>query len=201
MIRALSLLPLFALGACSDVEGDDHDHNENEVITTVRLSFRPVGGGDATIYVWADPENDGDPVIDPISLSDATDYVLEAAFLNELEDPAEDLTIEVADESDEHQVFLVGSGVEGPATGENPDAVVGVAYDDEDASGDPIGLVHSVETLGAGDGELTVVLRHLPPEDGAVVKGPGLAETVAEQGFAAIGGDDDVNVTFPISVE
>ena len=33
-------------------------------------------------------------------------------FLNELEDPAEDITEEVEDESDQHQVFFTGTAAE-----------------------------------------------------------------------------------------
>jgi hypothetical protein len=197
-------------GGCTDVEKDkdgDHDH-ENEVITTVALTFTPAGGGAATTFEWADPENDGSPVIDDIALEDASGdgthaaqtYGLTVKFLNGLEDPAEDITAEVEDESDQHQVFFTGTGVEGPATGENAAAVVSQSYDDEDAGGLPVGLSNTFTTLALGSGELTVTLRHLPPEDGNDVKVAGTAEDVAEGGFEAIGGTTDASVTFPIEV-
>jgi hypothetical protein len=201
MTRATWILPpLLLLGACGDVKDPDDD-NEVEVITTVQLLLEPTDGTDATTFTWADPENDGAPVIDDLVLADATDYVLRVSFLNELEDPAEDITAEVEDESDQHQVFFTGSAVQGPATGTNPDAVVEHAYGDLDANGNPIGLDNTLVTLGTGSGQLTVTLRHLPPESGADVKVSGLAETVASDGFGAIGGDDDASVTFPLTVE
>lgn len=197
------LLPLLALAmiACKDV-GEEGTENENEVITTVELEFVPVGGGDAVIASWADPENDGSPVITPIELSDASDYTLSVAFLNELADPAEDITAEVEDEGAEHQVFFTGAGVSGPAAGDNAGALISQAYADQDENGLPIGLVNDIVTLAAGSGgELTVSLRHMPPESDAAVKVAGVAEQVAAGGFESIGGDNDVQVTFELNVQ
>jgi hypothetical protein len=197
------LVPLLALvvTACGD-PGDDHDHDhDNEVITTVALTFTPSGGGSALRFAWADPESDGSPVIDAIVLADADDYDVTVAFLNELEDPAEDITEEVADESDQHQVFFTGSSVEGPATGDNAAAVVTQAYADKDVNGLPVGLENTFTTDAAGSGELTVTLRHMPLESGNAVKVAGVAEDVADGGFGSIGGDNDVQVTFDLTVE
>jgi hypothetical protein len=197
VFAALLALPM---GACDDVENPD-SHPEGELITTVALTFAPVGGGDPLVFHWADPEGDGAPLVDAITLDDAADYTLSVAFLNEIEQPSEDITAEIEDEADEHQVFFTGSAVTGPATGPNPDAVIEHAYADQDPNGDPVGLDNTITTLGAGTGELTVTLRHLPAEDGQPVKGPGLAEEVAADGFGAIGGEDDVQVSFPLTVE
>jgi hypothetical protein len=194
-------LSLILSGACGDVEKDhDHDH-ENEVITTVALTFTPAMGGDPLAFEWADPEADGSPVIDEIILSDADDYAVTVSFLNGLESPAEDITEEVRDESDEHQVFFTGSGVSSEATGENAAAVVQFAYADEDANGSPVGLEADVTTLMPGAGELIVTLRHMPAEGGEPVKTASTAADVAGDGFSSIGGSNDVQVTFPISVE
>lgn len=193
-------LPLLALGACKDAE-DPHGHDENEVITTVVLTFTPTGGGGSLEFTWADPEDDGSPVIDDVTLSDAADYDLTIQFLNELASPAEDLTEEVADESDEHQVFVLGSAVQGPATGDSAGAVITHRYDDADGNGDPIGLANGVETIMPGSGELQIVLRHLPPENDTPVKTATLADDVATGGLSAIGGSTDADVSFDLTVE
>lgn len=189
-----------ALAACADVKGVGSP-NDQEVVTTVALAFAPAGGGDPIVARWADPENDGAPVVDEIVLADGADYDVSVSFLDELEDPPEDLTAEVADEGDQHQVFFTGSAVESPATGPAAGAVVVQAYADEDANGNPLGLENTFATRGPGAGDLVVVLRHLPEQDGAPQKTAGLAEDVADGGFSAIGGDDDANVTFHLSVE
>lgn len=196
------IAPMFLLfaTACGDVESPEGEE-ENEVITTLVLTFTPVAGGDALEFSWADLENDGNPVIDDIVLSDADDYDVTVGFLNELEDPAEDITLEIQNEADEHQIFFTGTAVQGPATGTNASAVVEHAYADADADGLPVGLDNTFTTLGDGSGELTVTLRHLPPENGEAVKVSGLADTVASDGFGAIGGDNDVQVTFALEVQ
>jgi hypothetical protein len=193
-------LPLLTLGACKDAEAP-HGHDENEVITTVVLTFTPAGGGAALEFTWADPEDDGSPVIDDVTLSDAADYDLTIQFINELASPSEDITEEVADESDEHQVFVLGSAVQGPATGDSAGAVITHSYDDTDGNGDPIGLANSVETIMPGSGDLQIVLRHLPPENDSPVKTATLADDVATGGLSAIGGSTDADVTFDLTVE
>ncbi len=188
------------LVACDDVKNPG-DENPEEVITTVVLDFTPSGGGDALSFSWADPENDGDPVIDAITLADADDYDLRVSFLNELEDPAEDITVEVEEEGDEHQLFFTGSAVESLATGDNASAVITQTYEDTDGNGFPVGLDSSVLTLGVGSGELTVTLRHLPPEDDVAVKTGTLAEDAASGGLDGLPGETDVSVTFDLTVE
>lgn len=202
MMNLSRIAPMFLVfaTACGDVENPEGEE-ENEVITTLVLTFTPVAGGDALEFSWADVENDGNPVIDDIALSDADDYDVTVSFLNELEDPAEDITLEIQDEDDEHQIFFTGTAVQGPATGTNASAVVEHAYADSDADGLPVGLDNTFTTLGTGSGELTVTLRHLPPENGEAVKVSGLADTVASDGFGAIGGDNDVQVTFALDVQ
>ncbi len=199
--RVMPLVLLFT-GACKDVEEHDHHDHDHEVITTVELIFSASDGSGDLVYVWADPEDDGDPVIDDIVLSSATaDYQLSVHFWNELEDPAEEITGEIGDEAEEHQVFFTGTGVEGPATGTNPDAVMTHAYADTDGEGLPVGLLNDVTTLQVGTGQLEVTLRHLPFENDEPVKAEGMAEDVASGGFGAIGGDNDIQVTFNIEVE
>lgn len=194
-------LSTFLLAACADVE-DAHDHaHEHELITTVVLTFTPLAGGTPLTFRWADPEGDGSPEIDDISLADADDYDLSISFLDEQEDPAEDLSAEIADEADEHQVFLTGTGVEGPATPENAAAIVAHAYADEDADGRPLGLQSTIATRGVGSGTLVVTLQHLPAQDGSPQKVDDLAEEVAASGLGALPGEADVSVTFPLIVQ
>lgn len=194
------VLPLSLLAACADVANPD-EVNEEEVITTVALTFTPASGGAAIEAAWADPENDGSPVIDDIVLSDADDYTLAVSFLNEIEDPPEDITEEVDAESDQHQVFFTGTAVESPATGENTSAVISQAYDDTDANGFPIGLASSVATLSVGSGTLTVTLRHLPPENDTPVKTGTLADDVAAGGIESLPGETDAAVDFAVQVQ
>jgi hypothetical protein len=196
---AVAATAVASTGCGSD--GDDHDHgNEQEVITTVILTFTPAGGGAAIVAVADDPDGDGGdpPVIDDVALFEGTSYDVTVAFENRLEDPAEDITAEVADEAEDHQVFFTGTAVNGPAS-DRPTAGLTHAYADEDANGLPIGLASTIDVVGAG-GELTITLRHLPPVNDVAAKTATTAADVAAGGFAAIGGTTDAQVTFEVAV-
>ncbi len=184
--------------ACGDDHDHDHDH-ENEVITTVSLTFTPTGGTVQT-FEFDDPDGDGGdaPTIDDIDLA-AGDYTLSVTFSNKLEDPPEDITAEISDEGDEHQLFFTGTAVDGPATN-NAGAAIGQAYSDMDMDGLPIGLSNDIVAV-AGTGDLTLTLRHMPPVNDQAVKVDGLAGQVASGGLSSIGGSSDVSVTFSVTVQ
>lgn len=188
-----------ALAGCPNVEDPDQDVNPEEVITTVKLTFTPDGGGEALAFSFADPEGDGSPVIDDVVLDNGTAYTMAVAFLNELENPAEDITAEVDEESDEHQVFVYGSGVSGPATGDNATALVTHAYADTDANDLPVGLSNTITATTAGTAELKVMLRHLPVENDTAQKVADLAAQLAAGD--TLPGEPDADVTFPLVVE
>lgn len=192
-------LPLIlALAGCADTTRPA-DLHEGEVITTVGLRFVPTDGGAEVVATWTDPEGDGAPVVDPIVLDVASDYELQISFRDELSQPPEDLTDEIAAEAEEHQVFATGTAVQGPATGENAEAIVTQAYLDADADGFPVGLLHAITPIGPGSGELVLTLRHLPVEGGVPVKTGSLALDLAAG--RALPGDIDAVVTFAVTVE
>jgi hypothetical protein len=198
--------------ACADVEDHHHDHDHNHgLITTVNLTFTAVGedGSEGMTFTWSDPESDGDPEIDDIVLSDASDedshetqeYLVDIELWNDLEEPVENVTAEIATANDEHQFFFTGSAVSGPATGENTEAIVEHGYADSDSMGFPVGLENTISTIALGEGQLVLTLRHLPPENDEAVKTADLAAEVASGGFGSIGGDTDIQIEFDMTVE
>jgi hypothetical protein len=197
----LTLFPVVLLGlaACGDTETPE-EQNAEEVITTVELAWVPATGGEAVVTTWDDADGDGTPAVDTVTLTTGTTYAVSVRFLNALESPAEDITTEVAAESDQHQVFFTGTGVEGPGSASSG-AVLRHAYADTDPNGLPVGLENTVEALVVGSGELVVTLQHLPEEGGVAVKVAGLAEGVASGGFSSIPGEADASVGFPVTVE
>ena len=106
----LCLLPFALLIGCGDDVGntesdgstDGIEVNPNEVMTTVKLTFTPTSGGESFVATWADPENDGSPVIDDLTLTNGETYTVSVEFLNELVDPTVNVTPEIQDEMDEH---------------------------------------------------------------------------------------------------
>lgn len=197
-------MALMTLGACDDVEGDDgHGHSHDHgAITTVELVFTPQSGGQEEVFAWSQPGGEGsnEIYIDDIVLDDEVDYDLSIQFINDLEDPAEDITEEVREEDDEHQLFFTGTVIGGPAS-ESDAPVVTQAYTDSDSEGLPVGMENTMTTDQVGSGELTVTLQHMPPENDQAVKVAGLAEEVASKGTSALPGSADFEIVFNIDVE
>jgi len=196
----LSLLGVLAVSvaACGDDGGTE---NPEEVITTVTLTFTPMGGGTTVTASVDDPDGPGGnaPTIDPVNLANGKTYATTVRFLNKLETPPEEITTEVMDESDVHQVFFTGTGVKGPATS-NTTGPLTHTYGDMDANGFPLGLTNTI-VAATGTGPLTITLRHMPPVNDTPVKTGTLADTVKTGGIAALPGDTDVNVTFTATVQ
>jgi hypothetical protein len=192
---ALTLGPI-AVG-CSDGGGSG---NEQEVFTTVSLTFTPIGGGAPVVAAFKDGDGDGGnaPTVDPINLAAGKQYTTTVTFLNELEVPAADISLEVKDEGDQHQLFFTGTGVNGPASNQ-PSAALTHTYADMDINGLPLGLLNNFATV-AGTGVLTVTLRHMPPVNDKPAKIAGAADTVKASGLNAIGGETDVSVNFAVTV-
>ena len=184
----------FALAmACSDVKDDhDHHHHDHELITTLVLDFEATDGSESFSAVWADADQSGNPVVDDIVLTDGLTYNVMVSVLNELEEPAEDITEEIADEADEHQVFFTGGAV---------GSLVSQSYLDSDSSGLPLGLENEFAVLSTGSDTLKVTLRHMPKESGQSIKEEGLAEQALSDGIGSLPGDSDVSVDFSLSVE
>lgn len=197
-MKKLPLL-LVALAACGDPGDGTGGDNEQEVITTVQLTFTPAGGV-PLVFEFDDPDGDGGSpgTADPIELPAGASYTVDVAFINGLGTVPEDITLEVADEATEHQVFFTGTAVNGPATA-NTSAPLVHSYADMDANGLPIGLTNTIATQ-AGSGTLTVTLQHMPPEQ-PPAKSADTTEAVKSGGFSAIGGEPDAKVDFPVTVQ
>lgn len=209
MKLVLTLLAFTFLTACGDDVGnadsnggsDGIEFNPNEVMTTIKLTFTPASGGESFVVTWADPENDGSPVIDDMTLTNGESYTVGVEFMNELVDPSVDVTPEIRDEKDEHQVFFTGTAVEGPCHTSNPDAVVEHAYDDADSNGFSIGLTNTFTAKAAGTGVLSVLLRHMPPINGEAVKTGTLADVIDSGRITDLPGTTDINVDFNVTVQ
>lgn len=180
----LALLASSAFAACKkDKEDDQHDHNEEELITTVELHFHQVGGGEHKHFTWRDIDGDGGnpPVIVADTLTAGLAYDVGIELLNESVSPAQSYTAEILAESAEHQFFFQVAGAD-----------VTVAYNDTDGNGYPLGLA-TIWTVGAGSsGAIVLTLRH-EPNKGA----PG----VNAGDITNAGGETDIATEFPLVVE
>ena len=176
---ALFLSTSLVFTSCSN---DDAPVNEEEVITTVIVTL--TSGGETITLTSKDLDGDG-PNAPEVTVSGNlianTVYTGSTRFLNELEDPADEITDEVEEEGAEHQVFYQLLSSLGTVT-----------YTDTDVDGRPIGLSFTLTTGStAGTGNLTVTLRHEPNKT---------ASGVASGDITNAGGSTDAQVTFPLQV-
>lgn len=140
--------------------------------------------GDVVTAIFRDLDGPGgnDPELTNPTLSANSSYTVTLAFLNEQENPAEDITAEVREEDEEHQVFFFrGQGLNIVQT-----------YDDTDANGFPLGLTSTLTTAAASSGTYTVVLVHEPIKDAA---------GVSEGNLNNAGGEEDIRVAFTMTIE
>lgn len=176
---ALLVIPVLFSTSCSN---DDAPVNEEEVITTVTTTL--VGGGQTITLTSRDLDGDGPnaPIVTVSgNLVAGTTYTGSTTFLNELESPAEDITVEVEEEGADHQVFY-----------QLPSSIGTVTYTDTDANGRPIGLNFTLVAGTSGStGTLTVTLRHLPNKTASGVSGGDITNA---------GGNTDAAVSFSVAV-
>ncbi|WP_438961852.1 type 1 periplasmic binding fold superfamily protein [Nonlabens sp.] len=174
-IKTLAILATAAVFISCD-DDDPVQVNEEEVITTVELELTNTADT-GNVVTFLSVDNDGDGPNEPVNTVNGTfmanaTYSGTVKFLNELETPAENITEEVEEEGDEHEVFYVTSITD-----------LSVSKDDNDLNGNPLGLMTTFQTGNTGSGALTIVLRHEPmkPNNGTL---------------ANAGGETDVEVTF-----
>lgn len=161
------LLGIMTLSGCK--KDDPKPDDENELITTVKLFFKKDGEPDK-IFTWRSLS--GSPTVDTIRLEDGSVYDLQIRFLDESKTPVKDITEEVAEEDEEHQIFYIS----------NPGTLFTLTYLDVDANGLPVGISMGAITGDSGSGTLRVVLKHAPGEkDGNISTG-----------------STDADITFPV---
>ena len=179
---ALLALPLIIVSCSKDEDDTPEPVNEEEVITTMTVTLTPKEGSGTITLQTKDLDGDGPnaPVISVSgNLKNEVFYTGSVVFLNETESPAENITEEVEEESDEHQFFVTPGG--GIAD------IIGIEYLNNDSSGYPLGTQFELNTLGSGNGTLTFTLRHEPKKPNT---GPSDA-----------GGETDIETSFNVTVE
>ncbi|MGN6509815.1 MAG: hypothetical protein ACTHLD_10185 [Chitinophaga sp.] len=168
--------------ACKKEKNETPTENENEEITTVKLTFTNAAvPTEKVIASWKDLDGSGGaaPVIDKINLKANTTYTLSTEVLDETKNPPDNVTEEIEEESVEHRLFhLFFLNANAPVTDSLNTAATVVPLD-KDPNNLPIGLEVSVATKGAFTGYLRMVVRHQPgTKDGTYQ--PGSTDASAE---------------------
>ena len=137
------------------IKKDDTPNNEQELITTLVLVMtNTTNAADIRTFAFKDTDGDGgnEPTIDNINLPANTTYSVAVSILDESKTPADDITTEIAEEKNDHQLFFV------PSTGLN----LTNTYQDADDNNLPIGLSTRFATGAISTGILSVTLKHQP---------------------------------------
>ncbi len=167
-------------GTSCDHLNDPHDHDhDHDAVTTVTLTLVAQGTTDTTRVTWEDLDGIGgnNPNrIDTLFLRPATIYLGSVRFENRAKSPIEDVTEEVLEDANKHQVFYAVSNSLGQ-----------LQVLDKDGRGLPLGLVYSLSTAlttAAVPGVLTLSLYHYDSESSKNGTDPA--------------DETDVEVTFPL---
>jgi hypothetical protein len=152
--KHLFVMLLIFSAFCSCKKEATPEANDEEVITTMKLTFTPVGGGSSLIYQYDDADGPGGnaPIQDEIVLSASTTYVVSLQLLNKTTNPVTDITTEIQAESDAHRFYYETSN------GSN----LTVSQLDNDSNGVPLGINGSWTTGNVASGTIKITLRHYP---------------------------------------
>ncbi|MDO7715593.1 MAG: type 1 periplasmic binding fold superfamily protein [Flavobacteriaceae bacterium] len=177
IISTLLSLSLFViLLSCNDNDSPELIQEE-EVITSVIVTLQSADNTVTLSSVDLDGDGPNEPVLSVQGLLNANaTYTGSVRFLNESVAPLEDITEEVKEEAEEHQVFYSFTA-----------PINSVTTSDNDSNGNPLGLDFTLTTGAAGTAGFGITLRHEPKKPNT--------------GILDAGGETDVAVNFTISVE
>jgi len=183
MKKLLTIILLSSVIILSSCSKDDPDPVlPQEVITSLTYTLTSTSGA-VFNFKFEDPDGDGgiEPTVTADDIPANTTFTGRIELLNQTLDPIEDVTLEVLEEDLDHQ-FFYSSTLNG----------VSISYQDQDSAGNPLGVDTEVTTGAAGNGQLTVILRHEPVKD---------AEGVSTGDITNAGGETDIEVTFNLNVQ
>jgi hypothetical protein len=171
------LLVLVSIVGCKK---DPVDPNESELITTVRIKLTEKVSGVQSMFEFKDLDGVGGAApskFDEIMLTKGKVYDCTLQLLNESENPADDITLEVFAEGIDHQIYLTPTN-----------ALAVVSNYSLDSKGLPLGITSTwTAAAAAGTGTLNVTLKHKPG--------------VKAAGDPVSKGDTDISIDFKLSVK
>lgn len=158
-IKPLLIASVVFLTSC---EKDDPEHiHDGEVITTLEVTVTNQADNSKIVYEFEAEHEDHDDhgndhdAHEAIELDRNATYTFEVRFLNESDpDNIEDITEEVIEEADEHQVFfeLEGTSI----------TITAAADDAKDSNNNPLYIKTVWETTTAGEIDVIAYLIHEP---------------------------------------
>ncbi|MEJ8803745.1 hypothetical protein [Pontibacter sp. H249] len=176
---------LFTASSCSDDDPEPIEE-EQELITTLKITLVPVGKSQSVEGIYSDPDGDGgnDASVNTLNLEANTTYNATITLFDDSKNPSVELTSEVEEEGDEHEFFY--------QTLDN--LVLAITKTDRDNSNRPVGLEAQVVTTDASSGRLRITLKHQPNLK------VGANDANREQ-TGLTRGETDVQATFPVVIQ
>lgn len=157
---------------------DPEPPNEEELITTMRVTLSPVGPGIPVTLKFFDADGELGSIAPLFTVSGplkaSTTYSATIELVNETVNPHANISAEVEEESNDHLFCF------------ETDGSIVINYADEDDNGLPVGLITSWVASQAGEEEVTIVLRH---------------QAGTKTGQCPGAGETDVEVTFNLMVQ
>lgn len=153
-VKLLSGFGLLALTLAGCSKDKDEVVNEEELITTVSLRFQEVGTANSFVATFRDTDGEGGnppSTFDEIVLKPNADYSCTVELLNESVSPADNITVEVREEADDHEFYFIPAGTN-----------ITINKVDLDSKNLPVGLSSTWQTGAASTGTVRVVLKHKP---------------------------------------
>lgn len=184
MKNVLTCLLFFTLFASSCEKDDPIIPNEEELITSLVLQLTDAVTQEVLIFSFVDIDGDGgfEPEITNASLRPNTSYDATVFLSNASFDPPLDVSAEVIEEAEAHQLFYQNT----------PGLNLEIKYNDSDINGHPIGLSLKIDTKASSKGVLTVTLRHEPLKD---------SPSVISGDINMAGGETDIEVHFDVEIK
>lgn len=136
------LLGMLIMLSISCKKDDPHHEHENENINQVKINFKDEHT--SLDYLWTLNSSD------TIFLQKNTSYDVSISFLHEESQHEHDLTDEIREEAENHQVQISST----------PSNVLQIEYKDFDKNNLILGLSSKIETLQDANGQLRIVLKH-----------------------------------------
>ncbi len=176
-LKFLAVVMLGGLILAGCKKKNNEEENEEELITTVNVKLTAAGAATQT-FTWKDVDGPGGnaPQIGTITLSPGVTYACELEFLDESKTPAENITDEIEEEDDDHQIYY-----------EVSTAALTIGSLNTDARGLPLGITSSWVAGTNSSGSVKITLKHKPG--------------VKAAGDLVTKGETDIEISFPVVIQ
>jgi hypothetical protein len=175
-----SLIFMFTIASVGCKKDPVASPNDGELITTLRITLTEKISQIQSVFEFQDLDGEGGQApsrFDQIVLDKGSEYTCNLELLNESVDPIDNITAEILEEGEDHEIFLSATN-----------SLVTFSDLSKDINNLPLGLSSTWVTTGInGNGTLTITLKHKPG--------------IKASGDLVTKGDTDVSIDFPLVVQ